>query len=338
MRFIVKALILALLYLTSCKNSEDNKWSDLPTVTDITTLQHTEVVPTLENPISKNKNVIYATSFLYAWDKVKEQLNGSILLTDKNSFTFRLINRSTSYKNTLLPTEYSADIDVIDSVIIAKSFFNKTLPFPTKLQKADQPITFNKTRVSAFGLYSNDEDAIKFTEILHYIDDDHFILKLTPKDNEHQILLAKGLENATTLMAALGKINDLIVAGAKERDLPGAVSRYTMNRNDIISIPSIQFNIEMNYRDVEGHYFSTNRKPYRVEVAYQRTGFILNEKGAVVESETYAVTDTAEPTKVLPKRMIFDKPFFVIVKRTNSENPYFVLYVQNSELLTKEVQ
>jgi hypothetical protein len=338
MRLISAAFILTLFFLTSCKNSNEHKWSELPEAANIGKLQQTEFVPTLESPIAGNKNVVYSTTFLYAWDKVKQELNAAITLTDKNSNEFKLVNQSTSYENTLTDDEYSAEVEIVDSVIIAKAFFNKTLPFPSKLQKSDNPISFNKTKVSAFGINSYDKEIAKFTQILYYKNDDNFVLKLTSKDSEHQILFAKGIDKVANLSAAVEQANKVITIGNKERTLPKASWKYALNDVDIFSIPTIKFNIETNYRDIQGQAFTTKSKPHHVMTAYQRIGFILNENGAVVESEAYATTDSsaAEPVKIEPKKMIFDKPFFIIIKRLKSNNPYFVMYVQNTELLTKE--
>jgi hypothetical protein len=338
MRIFAATFILSLLFLPSCKNSKEHEWSELPEVINISNLKQTEFVPALESPITGGKNVVHATAFLYAWNKVKQELKDPIAVTNKNSNEFRLINQSTSYKNTLTADEYSAEVETVDDVIIAKAFFNKTLPFPSKLQKLDKPISFNKTNVSAFGIQVYDEEAARFTEILYYKDDDNFVLKLTPKDNEHQILLTKGIREPANLLAALKQMNQLINIGNKERTLPKASWKYALNDFDIFSIPTIRFNIETNYSDIQGQTFTTKGEPHHVEEAYQRIGFVLNEKGAVVESEAHATTDSvaADPIKVLPKKMVFDKPFFVIIKRTKSDNPYFVMYVQNTELLTKE--
>ena len=97
MRIFPAALILTLLFLTSCKNSNEHKWSELPQVTSINNLQQTEFVATLESPIDGNKNIVYATAFLYAWDKVKQELKAPITLSDTNSHEFKLVNQSTSY-------------------------------------------------------------------------------------------------------------------------------------------------------------------------------------------------------------------------------------------------
>ena len=337
MQIIPTTLILSLIIFNSCKNSNQHTWNELPEVTEIGKLKQTEFVPTLESPLKDDKNIIYATAFLYVWDKVREKLNAPIILAPNNSNEFKLLNQSTSYKNTLTGDEYTAEAEIVDDVIIAKAFFNKTLPFPSKLQKFDKPILFNKTKVSAFGMQSYDEEATKFTEILHYKDDDHFILKLIPKDNQHEIQLIKGIQDPVNLSDAVKKTNSLIELGIKEKSKPEASWKYRLNEIDIFSIPNIKFNIEKNYSEMEGQVFTTNGKKHHLETAYQRTGFILNENGAVVESEAFALVDSAgEPTKIKPKKMVFDKPFFIVIKRAESTNPYFVMWVQNSELLIKE--
>jgi hypothetical protein len=187
-------------------------------------------------------------------------------------------------------------------------------------------------------MQSYDQEAVEFTQIQYYKDDDHFILKLTPKDRQHEIQLAKGIGNESTLLAAVRQTSDLIKLGNKERKSTNTSWKYILNDIDMFAIPVIKFNIENNYEDIEGQVFTTNGKRHHVETAYQRTGFIFDENGAVVESEAYSMTDSSfgEPTKIPPKKLVLDKAFFIIIKRTLSDNPYFVMYVANVELMTKE--
>jgi hypothetical protein len=334
-------LITLLLFTAACQDpdkQEKEKWSELPGVTNISHLRKTEFVPALESPINLQKNFVYATAFLYAWDKVKDKLGGPVILSDKNSPEFSLVNQSTFHRNTLIPEEYSAEVEMIDSVIFAKAFFNKTLPFPSKLQKLENPISFGGSKVNGFGMPVIDHTILKFTDILYYGDDDHFILKLSPRDKNHEIYLAKGITNSTTLLSAFNQTKDLIGLGEKERHLSKNAWKYSWNEKDLFSIPVIKFNIEKNYENIESQVFTTNGKKHYVELAYQRTGFILNEHGAVVESESAVMVDSiaAEPVRVHAKKLVFDKPFFVIIKRANNDNPYFVMFVQNDELMVKE--
>ena len=332
----------AFFSLTSCKlgNKESEPvWSDLPEVTSLDNLKQTDFVATLESPISEKKNIIYAPAFLFAWDKIKEELKSPIIVGNTNSLDFNLLNKSISHQSSLTDSEYSVTAEIVDGAIIAKAFFNKTLPFETKLQVLDDPINFDTTKVSAFGMYYYNEEAVKFTQILYYRDDNNFILKLVPKDKQHEIILVKGPDKYQTLKDAIIIINDLITQGKQEQTDNKLLWKYQIVHEDIFAIPAIKFNIATNYKHIERQVFLTgDNKKHSVEVAYQRTGFIFNENGAVVESEAVAVADSAraEPIITHPKKMIFDRPFLIIIKRADKTNPYFVMKVENAELLTRK--
>jgi hypothetical protein len=317
----------------------ESDWSDLPEVTNLDSLKQTDFVITLENPISENKNIIYAPAFLYAWDKIKVELKYPIIFDSTNSVDFNLLNKSISHQSSLTDNEYSATAEIVDGAIITKALFNKTLPFETKLQALDEPINFGKTKVSAFGMNYYDKDAIKFTKILYYKDDNNFILKFVPKEKQHEIILVKGLDNYETLEVAVKLTNDLIAQGKKEQTNNKMLWKYQIVYEDIFAIPTIKFNIATNYKNIEGQGFLTgDNKKHSVGLAYQRTGFIFNENGAVVESEAVFAVDSigAEPIITHPKKMIFDKPFLIIIKRVDKINPYFVMKVANAELLTRK--
>ena len=330
------------LALTSCKfgnKKSEPIWSDLPEVTSLDNLKQTDFVATLENPISENKNIIYAPAFLFAWEKIKEELKSPIIVGSTNSIDFNLLNKSISHRSSLTDNEYSATAEIVDGAIIAKAFFNKTLPFETKLQVLEDPINFDTTKVSAFGMYYYNEDAIKFTQILYYKDDNNFILKLVPKDNQHEIILVKGLDKYQTLKDAIKLTNELVAQGKKEQADSKLIWKYQIVHEDIFAIPAIKFNIATNYKNIEGQGFSTgDTKKHSVEEAYQRTGFIFNENGAVIESEAIVAVDSvgAEPIITHPKKLIFDRPFLIIIKRADKTNPYFVMKVANAELLTRK--
>jgi hypothetical protein len=302
-------------------------------------LKQTDFVITLENPISENKNIIYAPAFLYAWDKIKEELKFPIIADNTNSLDFNLLNKSISHQSSLTDKEYSATAEIVDGAIIARAFFNKTLPFETKLQVLEKPIHFDTTRVSAFGMYYYDEEAIKFTQILYYKDDNNFILKLTPKDKQHEIILVNGVDKFQTLKDAIKLTNNLIAEGKQEQTNSKLSWKYQIVHEDIFAIPTIKFNIATHYQNLEGQTFSTSdNKKHSFQEAFQRTGFIFNENGAVVESEAITTTDSAsaEPIVTHPKKMVFDRPFLIIIKRLDKTNPYFVMKVANAELLTRK--
>jgi hypothetical protein len=69
---------------------------------------------------------------------------------------------------------------------------------------------------------------------------------------------------------------------------------------------------------------------------YENIKFDMDEKGAKVENEAVVMfTFGAILDEIKPKNLILDKPYWLIMKRTNSQNPYFLLGVENTELMLK---
>lgn len=336
--------LLIVVFIVSCKHAVNQKsqaWSELPGVTKLDILTQTDFVPTLENSIKNNKNIIYAPAFLFAWNKLSETLGGKIIVDDSNSNDFKLVTRSTSYQNSMVDSEYLAEVIVDNGEIVARAIFNKTLPFATKLEKAGTPMHFGKIKVAVFGMYHYDEAIIERSRILYYNNDNNFILKLMPRDNDHEILFVKGLGEVTDLAEAIKRTYALIRQGEKERNDQTIVWKYEITPVDIFSIPEIKFNVKTNYKEIEGQTLSTSGlKGLTILEASQRTGFILNENGAEVESEAMvkmAADSSDAPLEIIhPKKMIFDSPFYMIIKHVDITNPYFVMKVNNTELMKKE--
>jgi hypothetical protein len=316
-----------------------SKHENIPQLIDISKLKQTEFVPTLENDLNKNKNVIYAAAFLYAWDGVKGLFNSPITAADGNSKDFKLINSSNSFKNSLNKNEYEAEASLADSEIVSRAEFNLALPFPVKLQKMDGGILFDKKKVIAYGMNYLDEGIVKFTKILFYKGDNDFIIKLIPKDIAHEIILVKGLQNVKTFTDAINQTNSLIEEGDKEKRRVNDLWKYEFHPEDSFSIPVIKFNIETRYKSIEGQSFKGDRVTHSVQMAYQRTSLILDENGAVIKSigaDSVSTDSIGPPPKIRPKNMIFNTPFFIIIKHVGKMNPYFMMKVENAELLTEK--
>jgi hypothetical protein len=135
------------------------------------------------------------------------------------------------------------------------------------------------------------------------------------------------------------KIEKLTEIGKKERKNEKTKWKYEYNVEDVVIIPKFNFNIETSYSNLEGNRFSSNKQYFQIEQAWQRTAFILDESGAEIESEAeIAVAEEIEEEyeKPKPKKMIFDKSFLILLKRTDAKNPYFGLWTTNAELMIKE--
>ncbi len=336
-------MLSVLFFLLSC--TEKREFEEVKKISEY---PKTEFLPTLENTISKDKNAVYCVTLLYAWEEVRKIIKLPLQINNKeNTQDLVLLHNSTSFRNVLNTDEYSSSVEIKKADkdfpfdrIKAKAEFDKSLPFEFDLNSFDNKLTFDGIKVASFGSFGAGKDAYKTIKILYYKNDNEFVIKLLPKDQQHEIILfktKKQFENLAQMNVELIKKKSL---GQKESKQEKKMWKYYLQDEDEVIIPKFNFNIETNYQNIEGNQIQTSENRYVIQEAYQRTAFILDEKGAKIESEAEisVTTDAMEEIGELPKpkKMHFDKPFFTLLKKVNSENLYFVLFANNAELMVKE--
>lgn len=248
-----------------------------------------------------------------------------------------LVNNSGSFKNVLKPKEYNTSIKVDKNEITAKADFHKSLPFIFKLTSYSNRMTFNRTKVQSFGGYGGRSTCGKTVTILYYKNDNNFAIKLDTKSTEDEIILLKDKVSFSTMNEVVKEVYTKIEVGEKEKKSKNKSWKYDFEKNDFVLIPKINFNLEHNFSTIEGNRFLVNKEEFEITTFWQRNAFILDEAGAIIESEAkIGMKSTEDQLLRQPKRMIFDEPFFVMFKKKNSENPYFCLWIANEELMIKE--
>ncbi len=302
-------------------------------------LQNTNIVSTLEENIDSKKNQIYCPTLLFAWNEFKKELNGEIKI-NKNFTELIALNKSTNHENSLQPGEINKSIIIKGNLIKVRSEFNKSLPFEHEFQKDNYDLNFNSFHVRSFGLNGFDKNLGGQVKIIFYNDDHSFAIKLLPKDTQHEIILYKPEKNnISSIIAISNELNQNIKTHNHRRGNRKNNWEYTFEPDDILSIPVLNFNIEKNYKHLIGNNFQVNNQEYILDEVYQRVAFILDEKGAKIESEaeiTSIAADAIKGDSPKPKRLIFDKPFLLIIKRVESENPYMVAWIVNEELFDEK--
>lgn len=301
-------------------------------------LNRTEFVPTLENKISENKNVVYCPSLLYAWNIIKKTFKDSICLKSFSSADFKLLNESRSFRNALEDSENMSEADFSEGAVSIRSFFSKKMPYQSAMQKLTEGLVFEKTKISTFGMNGMDRSLIDFTHIMYYDDDKHFVIKITPQDTSNEILLIKGLKGIQSLAEALSQTQQLLVRGQKDSLNIRNSWKYAITMKDTLAIPIIEFNVAAHFKTIEGQSFLNNNHSYTVKKAYQKTAFKIDQNGCAVENTAeiaYAALDSVGVAKSIhPKHLYFNEPFYIIIRHPH-RNPYFVMKVQNTELLKK---
>jgi len=324
---------LCLLLFTQCRNN-----TPAEKVTSLEEYPATVFVPTMEESFKPYRNVIYTSSFLLAWNGLKREIKLPLKVSPEN-YQLNLVNRSNTFKGALAENEYEKEISVNADVISISTFFHKSLDLELTLDSVLSGFTFRGKAVRAFGMpvYKN----MLTTEIavLYYKNDDEFIIKLIPKDRQEELILVKGVMRFNRLDALWREASSDIIKGRREMQDTGNTWKYTIQENDALIIPVLHFNIETHYEDIEGQYIRTSAKDYEIATAYQRTAFTLDEDGAIVESEAevaaVAVDSSGPAVRTRPQHLFFDKPFLIVMKKADAANPYFMMKVENTELMEK---
>lgn len=336
----ITAMVVCLMACHSPKGKvSDTNWSVLPEVVSIDSLKSTDFVTTLDHPIDPSRNTVYAVAMQYAWDTLSRLLPGGLLESNRYSGDLNLLRQAVGFQSALTKDEYSIRTEIDGTAILAEAFFNKTLPFPSKMEIADTPLVFNGQKVKAFGMYNPDPAIREFCQLGYYESDQAFLLKIFPKDEAHEIWLLLCRDSLPTLGAVVAKAKDWNNTGSAQAGRESLQWKYRFNSDDVISIPETKFNIGAHYKGLEGQLLYLKDGQRTIVTAYQRTGFILNETGAVAESHAEMAVDSAiAPVRMEmppPKKLVFNQPFYIILKRKVASHPYFVMRVANAELLVK---
>ena len=160
-------------------------------------------------------------------------------------------------------------------------------------------------------------------EILDYDDDDNFVLALLSKSKEDEIILIKG--NETASMEEILQFISTPIGGSIPKE------------DDIIQIPNITLQFDREYHQLIGSRLiaeGNDLDGFLLVEMKEEIKLSLNYLGATVENE--ALMSFARGGVPIPKRLIFDKPFWLIMKETQSSLPYLILKVNNAAALEEQ--
>jgi hypothetical protein len=320
------------------KNKIENR--EFSKVLNLSNYPKTEFVATLEQEISKNKNIVYASTLGFAWENLKNNLKISEI--DKNAVDLISFNKSCSYLNSLNKNEIKIEFFNNKNHIQSKAFFSKSIPFEEKLLRYEDSLVFNNTDVENFGfdynIFTRKSKIKDIFNILYFKNNDDFIFKFLSKDKEDEIIIYKNNNlNKNNLKSIIEEVYTKIEIGKKEKNSDDNIAKYNFNFDlDEVRIPVFNFNIETRFSKFENTIIKSKNKEYMLDEVYQRNTFVLDEYGAKVESEAIiAVKEELNKKLPKPKLFILDSDFIIIIKKKNSKNPYFVILNKNEELMTK---
>lgn len=313
------------------------------------------ITPTYTSVISTiDKNKVWCGTFNLIWnDFMNEYIGGKVEFEDGNSELANELNKqsfkveqlsSDSYfkihgiknkelKNKIeegIKEKFNETSSILDKCnwedgnrgyilyAMLKKEFNYLKPFSTL--KEDTFGNF-KDKVKYFGIESGiGKSASENVEVLFYNSKSDFAIKLKTKENEEVFLYRTTGENKTFEE----NYNEML------KKQKGYTGKVTFEDNDILKIPFIKINDEINYDELCGKYIKGTN--IYIEKALQTIEFELNNYGGTVKSEAFI--EVLKGTLIERGRdFIFNDTFFLYLKEENKQNPYFALRVDNTDVL-----
>ena len=318
-----------------------------------------QITPTYTSKLSTmDSNKVWVGTFNLVWnDFMNDVVKGKIEFVDGESELANELNKQSFKENQLSENSYfkihgqavgedlknkikngikqkfNEDSKIIDRVdwndsngYVLYAMLKKEFEFLEPFSTAMGELQFNnsETKVKCFGVdSSNNPVASKNVDILFYNSEEDFAIKLKTKNGEEVILYKTTGENKSF--------------EENYKELKKQQSKYsgknTFEENDMLRIPFIKVNDEINYDELCGREIKNSK--YYIKQAIQTIDFELNNVGGSVKSEAM-IDATAKAFVKEPRKMIFDSDFILYLKEENKEQPYFALKVDNTEVLVAD--
>ncbi len=332
---------------------------------DSRSLRTTNVVPTLDASIDRQSNVVWCASFLAAWkvletDVTEEppslQDSPQIALAlnmasdprldipeeslyaaagwNQKGITDRIVKDLAIKFPSKAPPTFSG---ILPDSLVTYAYLESNIKFSLPYFQSRKPLLFTdhrgvKTELNSFGIRVEDDYAYfelrNQPQILYEAHDDNYkltecIIDLDRTSSPNQVILALVMPKST-LAETLSFVEDKINAIEDGQKYNG------LGPNDALLVPDMVWHITHHFTELEGKEFKNSKlKGQRIDVAQQDIQFRLDRSGTELKSEA----KTFELP--IPTYYMFDRPFLLQMKKRGAEMPYFVMWVENAELLTK---
>jgi hypothetical protein len=324
-------------------------------------LKHTQVVAQFQAPIAEGKSLLWCSTMQLAWNEL------STLVTGGNGTPSLGDHPSTLAKDLLVGRGSAADLDAGSFValagmgpdtiaqikdrldktfggsaspkllptnlapgeILAYAYLFKNLQFPTPFIRSKGPISWGSTKLNTWGCWSDDlvtnlSDIRKQVKILAYASRTEWSVELTTSSDQDRFIISRLTPGAT-----LEATSDAALAMGKGSE------PASMSLRDELRVPYLNFDITESFADLVGTHISGSKTAGTIDAAIQNIRFKLDERGAVLKSEAAMTVTSAPFIRDEPKIMVCDGPFLIQMIRKDATTPYFVAWVANPEILTK---
>jgi hypothetical protein len=359
------ALALVLLgsfaaWADSPENSHDASFSKEGLIkANVADLKDTQLVAHPDVALAPTQNVLWCGTLQLAWNEAIKLVGEKLHFTSASPEADRL-NREDFTRADLDPGSYVAVADfeknhVEDEIraaleetfhgsaspelipaaprtpgpddFIAYAYLYKNLAFAHPFAD-NQHLHFGDQPVESFGFNQESHlppGTLAQVKVYDYQSRDNFIVELKTKSVADELILAK-IPPGVTLQATIKTVLDRMAQHSPALVGPG----------DAMAVPKLNFDLRRDFTELEGLTLQPTpaariKDKLVMAKVEQLVRFQLNEKGAVLKSE--AVVNMVGSAIMPGRMMIFDQPFLILMKQTQSSQPYFALWVGNASLL-----
>jgi len=330
-------------------------------------LQDTTIAATIDEQIKPGKSMIWCASLQLAWKQAQEKLfRAPIRMNQMEELCAKLNSPdiplgdispdSTCLQAGLLSDGIAQRVDKemarkfptikvpgIDRGVMAVSyaFLNASIDFTSPYLEYRVPLVFKESSgrrvgLTSFGLRSEDRNACqqlrKQARVL-------FARRNTssPHGSTHPEEFAidpcRASRPYQIVMAIIKPEHTLSEAFSRAQLLS---SRYCatdnnvdfLGPNDELQIPNMNWNIIHRFEGIGGRILNREFADKRIEII-QQINFILDRNGAALESASW-IGVLSRPTLY-----VFDRPFLIYMKKRDSNLPFFMMWVDNAELMKR---
>ena len=315
----------------------------------------TVVYPFVQAPILKDQSSLYCASFEIAWNKIRDDIINQPIKLEQTVAWVEYLNDAP--KNTSIGEKYITALagfgkDNISSRITneLKRKFDMAIDLNYTLNSTDilsfaylkKNIEFYSPLAEDFGrekLIFNGSDTVDFFGLKHgwanptyksnlrihdYLNENDFIFQIGTKSGLDEVYFAK-IQPESTLIKTYEKVISRV--GKNNLELLGGQEQ--------VRIPYVKLNLTKEFEKVRNAKLAnTDFQTYFIGHAVQIIDFDLNETGILLESmaDIYMLEAMSETE---PRKLIFDRPFLIILKEKKADLPYFLMWVDNAEFMRK---
>jgi hypothetical protein len=340
-------------------------------------LRESEVVPTLDTPTSKGKNVVWCGTIQIGWNHFEKDIlhappairGAKIIVTRLNQ---GILSEEDLPSDSFLATAGFIKDGIIKNVrddmkerfqkdvqfdsmsepngILVYSYLQTHLAFTIPYFDNREAFLFQdsqgeKNNVTSFGIEEKDEYAYQQLrdqiDVLYRLQNENklrepkeFILDLCKDSMPNQIVLAcipPRESLSETLYDCENKIREFAA-----KTPPEVLREYgplvQFGPRDVLLVPNLNWEIRHHFTDLEGPDKPLENPGFEnnyIQRAEQSITFKLDRSGAELSSEFKAY---CKPSATHYK---YNRPFLIYIKKRGQKSPFFVMWVDNAELLCK---